>query len=58
VYGRHVVESTVKYISFQVRHILCEKQGKVLEALEKLKGGMKFPEVAAQYSEDKARQGV
>jgi hypothetical protein len=30
----------------------------VLEALEKLKGGMKFPEVAAQYSEDKARQGV
>jgi hypothetical protein len=37
---------------------LCEKQTKVLEALEKLKGGMKFPEVAAQYSEDKARQGV
>jgi hypothetical protein len=26
--------------------------------MEKLKGGMKFPEVAAQYSEDKARQGV
>jgi aromatic ring hydroxylase len=43
---------------FQVRHILCEKQTKALEALEKLKGGMKFPEVAAQYSEDKARQGV
>jgi hypothetical protein len=37
---------------------LCEKQTKVLEALEKLKGGMKFPEVASQYSEDKARQGV
>jgi NIMA-interacting peptidyl-prolyl cis-trans isomerase 4 len=37
---------------------LCEKQTKVLEALEKLKGGVKFPEVAAQYSEDKARQGV
>jgi NIMA-interacting peptidyl-prolyl cis-trans isomerase 4 len=48
----------VKYISFQVRHILCEKQGNVLQALEKLKGGMKFAEVAAQYSEDKARQGV
>jgi NIMA-interacting peptidyl-prolyl cis-trans isomerase 4 len=37
---------------------LCEKQAKALEALEKLKGGMKFSEVAAQYSEDKARQGV
>ena len=26
--------------------------------MEKLKAGIKFPEVAAQYSEDKARQGV
>uniref|UniRef100_A0A1B6G686 Peptidyl-prolyl cis-trans isomerase n=1 Tax=Cuerna arida TaxID=1464854 RepID=A0A1B6G686_9HEMI len=41
----------------KVRHILCEKQAKCLEALEKLKAGMKFNEVAAQYSEDKARQG-
>ncbi|BES93003.1 PPIC-type PPIASE domain [Nesidiocoris tenuis] len=41
----------------KVRHILCEKQSKCLEALEKLKSGMKFPEVAAQYSEDKARSG-
>lgn len=41
-----------------MRHILCEKQSKALEALEKLKNGMKFNEVAAQYSEDKARQGV
>lgn len=41
----------------KVRHILCEKQGKILEALEKLKAGQKFPEVAAAYSEDKARQG-
>ncbi|XP_044762117.1 peptidyl-prolyl cis-trans isomerase NIMA-interacting 4 [Coccinella septempunctata] len=41
----------------KVRHILCEKQGKCLEALEKLKAGQKFPEVAAAYSEDKARQG-
>ncbi|CAI4224112.1 unnamed protein product [Auanema sp. JU1783] len=41
----------------KVRHILCEKQGKVLEAMEKLKAGMKFNEVAAQYSEDKARSG-
>ncbi|CAN7998050.1 unnamed protein product, partial [Ixodes pacificus] len=44
-------------LAFQVRHILCEKQSKVLEALEKIKGGMKFNEVAATYSEDKARQG-
>jgi NIMA-interacting peptidyl-prolyl cis-trans isomerase 4 len=28
-----------------------------LEAIEKLKAGMKFNEVAAQYSEDKARSG-
>lgn len=41
----------------KVRHILCEKQGKILEALEKLKAGQKFPDVAAAYSEDKARQG-
>uniref|UniRef100_A0A069DNL8 Peptidyl-prolyl cis-trans isomerase n=1 Tax=Panstrongylus megistus TaxID=65343 RepID=A0A069DNL8_9HEMI len=43
--------------SVKVRHILCEKQSKCLEALEKLKGGMRFDEVASQYSEDKARQG-
>ncbi|GAB1609923.1 peptidyl-prolyl cis-trans isomerase NIMA-interacting 4-like [Argonauta hians] len=43
--------------SVKVRHILCEKQSKVLEAMEKLKGGMKFNEVATQYSEDKARNG-
>ena len=42
----------------KVRHILCEKQSKILEALEKLKAGMKFNEVAATYSEDKARSGV
>lgn len=43
--------------SVKVRHILCEKQSKVLEALEKLKSGTKFSEVATNYSEDKARQG-
>lgn len=31
--------------------------GKILEALEKIKAGQKFPDVAAAYSEDKARQG-
>ncbi|NWS15389.1 PIN4 isomerase, partial [Pachyramphus minor] len=40
-----------------VRHILCEKHGKAMEAMEKLKSGQRFSEVAAQYSEDKARQG-
>ena len=37
---------------------MCEKQSKIVEALEKLKAGMKFNEVAATYSEDKARSGV
>lgn len=41
----------------KVRHILCEKQGKCLEALEKLKAGEPFQNVASAYSEDKARQG-
>lgn len=45
------------FFRLTVRHILCEKQSKSLEALEKLKSGMKFNEVAAQYSEDKARSG-
>uniref|UniRef100_A0A663MC14 Peptidyl-prolyl cis-trans isomerase n=1 Tax=Athene cunicularia TaxID=194338 RepID=A0A663MC14_ATHCN len=40
-----------------VRHILCEKHGKAMEAMEKLKSGLRFSEVASQYSEDKARQG-
>lgn len=43
--------------SVKVRHILCEKHSKCMEALEKLKSGMKFNEVAATYSEDKARSG-
>ena len=29
----------------KVRHILCEKQSKALEALEKIKGGEKFEQV-------------
>ena len=43
--------------SVKVRHILCEKHSKCMEAMEKLQSGMKFNEVASQYSEDKARQG-
>jgi len=41
-----------------VRHILCEKHSKAMEAMAKLKDGQKFNEVASAYSEDKARQGV
>ena len=43
--------------SVKVRHVLCEKQSKILEALEKLNAGTKFNEVATQFSEDKAKQG-
>jgi len=32
--------------SVNVRHILCEKQSKCLEALEKIKAGGKFNEVS------------
>jgi NIMA-interacting peptidyl-prolyl cis-trans isomerase 4 len=44
--------------SINVRHILCEKHSKKEEALEKLKTGSKFDEVAREFSEDKARQGL
>ncbi|KZO94228.1 FKBP-like protein [Calocera viscosa TUFC12733] len=40
-----------------VRHILCEKQSKALEALAKLQAGEKFNKVAEEYSEDKAKAG-
>lgn len=35
----------------------CEKHGKKEEALEKLKNGGKFDDVAREFSEDKARVG-
>lgn len=43
--------------TIKVRHILCEKQSKALEALAVLKSGTSFASVAEKYSEDKARQG-
>ena len=43
--------------SVKVRHILCEKQSKALEAIAALKAGSSFTSVAERYSEDKARQG-
>jgi len=39
------------------RHILCEKNAKVLEAYAKLQEGTPFNQVAQQYSEDKAKEG-
>ncbi|RIA99488.1 hypothetical protein C1645_746934 [Glomus cerebriforme] len=44
--------------SVKVRHILCEKHSKIMEALEKLTvENMRFDKVAELYSEDKAKQG-
>ncbi|KAJ2454532.1 Peptidyl-prolyl cis-trans isomerase pin4 [Coemansia sp. RSA 2424] len=52
------VSSKLKDVnSIQVRHILCEKQSKALEAKEKLDAGAAFNVVATDYSEDKARNG-
>ena len=46
------------YNNYKVRHILCEKHSKCMEAMEKLKEGQRFSDVATTYSEDKARHGV
>ena len=43
--------------AINTRHILCEKHSKKEEALEKLRNGAKFDDVARDFSEDKARQG-
>lgn len=43
--------------SINVRHILCAKHSKKEEALAKLNAGIKFDDVAREFSEDKARQG-
>jgi peptidyl-prolyl cis-trans isomerase NIMA-interacting 4 len=37
--------------------VQCEKHSKKEEALAKLREGVKFDEVARDFSEDKARQG-
>lgn len=44
--------------AINVRHILCEKHSKKEEALAKLNEGVKFDDVAREFSEDKARQGA
>jgi peptidyl-prolyl cis-trans isomerase NIMA-interacting 4 len=38
--------------------IQCEKHSKKEEAAAKLRDGVKFDEVAREFSEDKARQGI
>ncbi|RKP22105.1 hypothetical protein ROZALSC1DRAFT_26487 [Rozella allomycis CSF55] len=44
--------------SLKLRHILCEKHSKAMEALDKIKvAKMNFAKVAEIYSEDKARSG-
>ncbi len=43
--------------AINTRHILCEKHSKKEEALENLRNGAKFDDVARDFSEDKARQG-
>lgn len=44
-------------LGLQLRHILCEKQSRSLEAVEQLKAGKSFDKVAMEFSEDKARTG-
>ena len=45
------------FTKVKVRHILCEKHSKAMEALQKLSEGASFADVARDYSEDKARNG-
>lgn len=54
---RKILSTLLSIPPNQLRHILCEKQSKSLEALEKLKAGEKFDAVASAFSEDKARTG-
>ncbi|KAH6567238.1 hypothetical protein BASA50_000523 [Batrachochytrium salamandrivorans] len=43
--------------SIKVRHILCEKHTKIMEALALIQSGQRFDKVAEQFSEDKAKAG-
>jgi NIMA-interacting peptidyl-prolyl cis-trans isomerase 4 len=45
------------FTKVKVRHILCEKHGRCMEAMQKLSEGVSFADVAKEYSEDKARSG-
>jgi NIMA-interacting peptidyl-prolyl cis-trans isomerase 4 len=48
---------TSGYTKIKCRHILCEKQSQAIEALTKIAEGVPFNQVAADYSQDKARTG-
>lgn len=43
--------------AINVRHILCEKHSKCMEAVERLRNGERFDAVAREASEDKAKAG-
>lgn len=43
--------------ALKLRHILCEKESRHLQALAKLREGVAFDKVAQEFSEDKARHG-
>ena len=43
--------------SINVRHILCEKQSQIADAMARLAAGESFDKVARELSQDKARQG-
>ncbi|KAL0089455.1 FKBP-like protein [Phycomyces blakesleeanus] len=52
------VEKLKPATAVKVRHILCEKHGRVMEAMAKIKEeNMRFDKVAELYSEDKAKAG-
>lgn len=57
---RHILVRTLLEIQGKLKRLTmrqCEKHAKKEEALAKLNEGVKFDEVARQYSEDKARTG-
>ncbi|ELP88016.1 peptidyl-prolyl cis-trans isomerase NIMA-interacting, putative [Entamoeba invadens IP1] len=55
--GKPADEKVKGASKIKCRHILCEKQSKILEALAKLNEGKAFNQVAMEYSEDKAKDG-
>ena len=56
---RHILVSLLASKDCHIPLMLwqCEKHAKKEEALAKLRDGVKFDEVAREFSEDKARQG-
>lgn len=55
--GKKPKEKSGTGTSVKVRHILCSKQSKALEAINRLNNGEKFNVVAQEMSEDKAKSG-